>query len=134
MSSKAKRKPYRLTLKAVLNAGTRAYVAGRLQFQDPKMRDMSCFYGAPCIIGAALPKKLRKKLDENIYTVTQAVQHKFISVTHQHLSAMEELQSLHDGLTDSGLTKNERDKMLKKFKRRLDPAYWQRYFAKQSRS
>ena len=52
-----------LTIQDILRACREAFDKNELQAQDPNNKSHVCLYASPCAIGAALPFKLAKSID-----------------------------------------------------------------------
>ena len=96
--------PFKLTLDAVKAAAREAYAKGELGFQKG---EQSCQYtgdatGAPCAVGAALPKEVRQFVGMSHWLNGRGVEtlakEGIVKVLPSELGPIAEIQSAHDSI------------------------------------
>ena len=115
-----------LPLAKVLKAANKAFAAGKLQFQTHEPGSGGCTYTKICVIGSAMTPSERRLCDGGvgISSYVGALIDKG-RIKTDNRDALVELQDIHDSLAEM-LSKEDYVLNLKKFKRRLDPAFWER--------
>lgn len=104
-------KPYKLTMVNVVKSALQAWDKGILQAQQTCGNGGGCQYYTPgngdhltcCVIGAALPLSLAKRLAANgrNTSVITKINNAYVTISHYELTAMRNLQNLHDRAAQS---------------------------------